>query len=274
MSSDASVVRMSCARVGPALGQEALELRTLIRLAECLVAPLEALAAERVVGRDLVGRDSGQRQHQHRDLTGPVAAAEAVDEHAAGLRVGDRREHARAALREALEVRGVVERRGELRAMHPVVPEAGVVDGVERQVDRAEPVRALGRGGRQLVVVAQVDDRAHTVVPERRPAGRAEPVEAVGTHDGAAARHAAVGRREVAEVASVEAAVPVEMAAGRVSLVLGERARRAVHGGGALYGRGLGRDLPARRAREAARYRTACATWTAGCGPTCAAAFS
>ena len=73
---------------------------------------------------------------------------------------------------------------------------------------------AAGRGASvrgELVVVAEVDHRAHAVRLERRPAVRAEAVERVGADDRAAADLAAVAGAQAAEVAHVGAAVPVQM---------------------------------------------------------------
>ena len=109
----------------------------------------------------------------------------------AGLRSRDGREHPRAPLRKALEVGGVVERRRELGTMHPAVPEVAVVDAVQPQVERLDPRRPPRGVESTLVVVAEVDDRAHAVRQQRRPAGGAEPVDVIGADDRAPARLAA-----------------------------------------------------------------------------------
>lgn len=125
---------------------------------------------------------------------------------------GDCGEDSGAALGEAVQVRLVVKRRAELGPALPDVPELAVLGAVERYVDGRDAGRAWRGVGTALVVVAQVDDRPNAVLGERRPSRGGQPVERVTTDDGAPTRHAAVRRGQAAEVAHVEAAVPVEMA--------------------------------------------------------------
>jgi hypothetical protein len=132
-----------------------------------------------------------------------------VEEHASRPRFLDGVEHPLDPIREALEERAVVERRAELGAVHPVLPERRVlVDPVERDVDRLDPV---GRGG-TLVVLAQVDDGPDPVVAERAPPVGSQVVERRRANQRAAASEPAVARGQPAEVARVGTAVPVEVA--------------------------------------------------------------
>jgi hypothetical protein len=129
-----------------------------------------------------------------------------VEQHSAGLRLLDRVEHLVEALREALDERAVVQRRPELRAVHPVDPELGVLlQTIEREMDRLDAVRRRAA----LVVVPQVDDRAHAILAKRVPARGAEPVHRLGADQRARPGHPPVDRRQPAEVACVDAAVPV-----------------------------------------------------------------
>jgi hypothetical protein len=87
-----------------------------------------------------------------------------VKEDTAGARSRDRRDDPSAARREALEVGAVVERRRVLGVVVPAIPpELGVIDVVERQVNRLQPIGTRRDVGAELVVVAQVDDRPDPV---------------------------------------------------------------------------------------------------------------
>jgi hypothetical protein len=171
----------------------------MVRLAPAGHQRREPAGTERVVGRDLLRLDSGEGEDEHGDLAGAVAADPAVEEHAARLGAGDRGDHARAVAWEPLEMRAVVQGSAELRAPQPVRPELGVLDAVERQMDRRQPRGARLEVVRELVVVAQVDDRAHAVRLERRPAGGGQVVERVGTDDRAMTCRATVGGAQPAE---------------------------------------------------------------------------
>jgi hypothetical protein len=81
------------------------------------------------------------------------------------------------------------------------------VDDGDRQLE--------GRVALELVVPAEVDDRADAVVDERLPAGRREVSYAVRADDGAEPSLASVLGRMPAQVADVEAAVPGEDALGQ-----------------------------------------------------------
>jgi hypothetical protein len=59
--------------------------------------------------------------------------------------------------------------------------------------------------------VAQVDHRAHAVSVQLGPAVRRQLVHGVGAYQRAAARLAPVRGRQPAEIADVEAALPVEL---------------------------------------------------------------
>jgi hypothetical protein len=124
-----------------------------------------------------------------------------VVEDAAGRRVGDRFEDGEAALREAREVRAVVDRRAEAPVGRPLVPELAVVDAVERQVQRGDAGRRRRR--RALVLVAQVDQRADAGRVERRPVVLVEMVERAGAEQRPFPDRAAVARPDPAEIAPV-----------------------------------------------------------------------
>ena len=111
-------------------------------------------------------------------------------------------------------MRSVIQRRAELRPAVPDVPELPVVGGVERLMDGRDVGRPRRRVGPALVVVAQIDDRSHAVLIERGPAGCRQPVDRIGPHHSAPARHATIQRGHATELAYVVAAVPIEMAPG------------------------------------------------------------
>ena len=85
------------------------------------------------------------------------------------------------------------------------------VDDLDRHVER--------RIALQFVVPAEVDDRADAVVHERAPAGRCEVPHAVGADDGAEPCRPAVLGAVPAQLANVEAALPVEDALGHDSRI-------------------------------------------------------
>src|SRR5688500_9249111 len=175
---------------------------------------MRPLRREHVVVRDRLWFDARRGKHGDGDQAGAVAAADAVEYDATRPCRLDRVERLVEAVREALEEGRVVERCRELRSVHPLVPEVGIlVQAVERHVHHVHAIREL-RGLDTLVVVSQVDDRAHAVAAERRPAGGAESIHGVRADHRAEARLTAVSRREAAEVACVDAAFPVEVALG------------------------------------------------------------
>jgi hypothetical protein len=139
-----------------------------------------------------------------------------VDDDAAVLgRVGDCRER-------CADVRAEVREVGEVAVGEPVLlarappprfdvrsavlgilgPEERRVHDLDRDVARrvAEP----------LLVEAEVDDAPDPVRDERGPAGGAQRVDVVGADDRAAPRCASVLGRQPAQVADVEASVPLE----------------------------------------------------------------
>jgi hypothetical protein len=69
----------------------------------------------------------------------------------------------------------------------------------------------------ELLGPAEVDDPRHPVVRERVPARVRELAHVVGAHDAAGHRLAAALERQSAEVAHVEAAVPLEFGHGRAA---------------------------------------------------------
>jgi hypothetical protein len=95
---------------------------------------------------------------------------------------------------------GGVELHGDLLPLRVVRLHERNVDDLDRQLG--------GRVLLALVVAAQVDDEPDPVVDERAPALVAELPDAVGANDRTAVRLASVGRRQAAEVADVETAVP------------------------------------------------------------------
>ena len=189
--------------------------------------------AQAVVRRDLLRLDPGQGEQQQRDLAGPVTAADAVEQHAARLGARDRLDHAGVAIREAVEVGQVVERRAELGPAGPLRPELGVLLAVQRQMQRLDP---RPRRRLALVVVAQVDDRADPVRAQRGPAALAQPVRRPAAHHGAAGRLAAVARRQPAQVADVDPALPVELPHGSIrSRLIAATTSRAARAAPAVF---------------------------------------
>jgi len=137
------------------------------------------LRGERIVVRDGLGRDAGGRERRYRDETRAVAASHAVEEHAAGRRPFDRVEHMLDPVGEALDEGTVIERGPELRAVHPVDPEVGVlVETVERDVDRLDTAGVID----SLVLVAEVDDRPHAVCAEGLPSGGSQAIDRLGAN--------------------------------------------------------------------------------------------
>ena len=137
----------------------------------CEPARRRARSRRRWLRRHARDRECGDR-HQ----AGAVAASHAVEEHAAGRRLLDRVEDLLDSIREALHERAVVERGPELRAVHPVDPELGVlVEPIERDVDGLHASGVLD----QLVVVAQIDDRPNAMGAQRFPAGGTQAIDRV-----------------------------------------------------------------------------------------------
>jgi hypothetical protein len=97
-----------------------------------------------------------------------------VEGDAARPRRRDRADHLRAALREAFEVRAVVERRRELRAVPPDLPEVARLDDVERDVDGLDRPGTRRGVGTDFVLVAQVDDGPDAVGLDFLPPARLE----------------------------------------------------------------------------------------------------
>ena len=128
-----------------------------------------------------------------------------------GLPVGDRGDHPGAALGEPLQVRPVIERRSELRAVLPHIPELSILHSVERQVDRPQHRRPRRDIRTNLVVIAKVDHRANPVVNHRCPSSRGQPVQRIGTDQRTPPRLPAVDRGQPAEIAGVEAALPIQV---------------------------------------------------------------
>jgi hypothetical protein len=135
------------------------------------------LRGERIVARNQLRRNAGDRERRDGNQTGAVTASHAVEEHATRRRLLDRIEHALEPVGEALDERAVVERGPELGPVHPVDPEIRVlVQPVERDVDRVHAPRVRPA----LVVVAQIDDRPHAMRAQRLPAGGAQVVDGLG----------------------------------------------------------------------------------------------
>lgn len=195
----------------PPLAQEGGDARRLVGPPLGAVERAEPRVAQLVVGGDRRGLDADQREHQHRRLPGAVTAAVAVEDDAAGTGAGDRANHRGAAIGKAFEVRPVVERRRELRAVFPEVPELAVLDHVERDVHGLDRGRARSEVGADLRLVAKIDDGADPERLDFLPAPRLEPLQGVGADDRAAPGDAAVAGRQPAEVARVEGALPAEM---------------------------------------------------------------
>ena len=148
----------------------------------------DALVAEPVVRGDRLGCDAGEREEQQRDQAGAVATADAVEEHAAGLRVA---------------IAAAARSSQWSQNSRSSTPSSG----------RCKVVSPSGRWTRSggLVLVAQVDDRADAMRLERRPAGGGELVGRVGAHHRTPERLAAVGCPQATEVAGVVTALPFEV---------------------------------------------------------------
>ena len=181
----------------------------------------QALFAERVVGGDLLDADARQVEEQSGEQARPVLPARAVDDDSALRRVRDRPDRGRHVAAEVLEEDQIdltrrrrhvgSGRRGGFELGLDLLPLARV--GLEeRNVQDLDG--QLGRRVRfELLVRAQVDDRLHAVVDERRPALVAQLADAVGADDRVVPRLVAVLGRMAAEVADVEQAVPEKVAA-------------------------------------------------------------
>jgi hypothetical protein len=100
----------------------------------------------------------------------------------------------------------------------PTIPELGVGTVVQRHVHGRDAVGERAAKVLALVVVAQVDDRADAVRPERRPAGGGEAVRRLGANHRPPAGGPAIGRAEAAEVAGVAAAFPIQVPIGGHSI--------------------------------------------------------
>src|SRR4029078_4686279 len=104
------------------------------------------------------------------------------------------------ALGESLQVGPEVEGGSELRGAAPDVPELAVLRSVERQMQG--PQRGRPRSGvrTNLIVVAQVDHRAHSVAGQRSPARSGQPVERVRAHDASPAGLLSVPGAQTAQI--------------------------------------------------------------------------
>src|SRR5581483_9710014 len=102
-----------------------------------------------------------------------------------------------------------------LGSARSAVPEFAVIDHVERNADRFDARRALTEVS-ALVLVAKVDDRADAVPLDRSPAVWRERVERIGAHDRSPARLLSASNHQAAEIAGVEAALPIEVAIAHV----------------------------------------------------------
>ncbi len=171
-----------------------------------------------------------------RSSVGAIATGTAVNDDAAGPCASDRGHGSGAALRLAVEERPVVER-SAVQVVGPAeLPELGVGNVAQRHADGAQlrrPRPEIGKG----VSVPQVDHRADAVRQERRPAPRGQAAEIVRANEGAAADRVAVGGVEPAEVADVEAAVPVQVSYGVTRPPTIRRATPRTRGTGAASSR-------------------------------------
>src|SRR5256714_7056888 len=181
-------------------------------------------SAQRVVGADRLEVDADEPEQERHDEAGSVLAAEAVDDDGSVLwctgNRGDCLPEQRPAPLEELEVdrAGRGERVGLGVADGVDLGPLGVVRvGQERHVHHLD-VDVTRLVQHQLAAEAQVDDPRDAVVEERRPACVAELPDAVGPHDGAEPRRAAVLGRMAAQLPDVDAPVPGEDAV-RLQLV-------------------------------------------------------
>jgi hypothetical protein len=167
------------------------------------------LGAQAVVGGDLLGRHTGERQQERDDEAGPILAAHAVDEDTAGRGLGDRGDRAREVGPEALQNLEVCT--GRRRPRVDRRPRLLVVLVDERDVNDVDRNLA-GRIGRELSREPEVDDRPDPVRDESVPSLVAELADAVRPDDGAERGATRVPHRMPAEIADVDAPVPVEPA--------------------------------------------------------------
>jgi hypothetical protein len=110
-----------------------------------------------------------------------------VEDNTAGRRLGDRSKDLGAPGRKATQVRPVVERRGELGAALPAVPEIAVLADVEGNVDGLDGCGPRRRIPPPLVLVAQVDNRVRPVRDQFLPTPLGQARERIAAHERAAA---------------------------------------------------------------------------------------
>ena len=167
---------------------------------------------ERVVLDDRLLRHPGQRQQERGHQTGPVPTCRAVDDDRALRGVRDGADGRDDEFRPGVEVRTVVLRRVEHLA--PARHELAVLPHLDGAVVPRDAGRQ--RQGRDLVRVAQVDDRPHPRVDQLRPALLVESVQARGAEDAPRARDGRAGG-QTSEVARVVQPAPGDGTVGHAS---------------------------------------------------------